>query len=426
MARGWRCIIGTYIGCMTMVGSYMLLSVFLIPLTQKYGIGMGAASLLFTFNGIGSLLANFFGGSLIEKIHPKYMYILGALCLLQFYLLAAFSGNIMVLYVSSIFYGVGVVFSGYLPAMALISRWVDKGRGTLLSLPSVMVNLFVVVMSPIMTSLLSKYDFADLMLYFGLIACGIIIIVALFFISRMPSHYGIGQISIGKNNPNEGNKDKPVNLNQDANTSLPVREISKLPQFYFVLISAVFLTFSSVLFSSNAIPYFTTIGLSQADAAYAFSIYNLIRIAVIFLFGVLCDRIGPAKTIAIYGVVGGCVLFFNGFMQGLAGAVIVSLAAGVAPIAGVVGSNMFPKMFGAKNSSQLIGYSHVACSIGSMVGPPFAGFIFDSLGSYTVALITAGAFILFAGLLAHAAGSKKSLERIKVADDQYLATLKPE
>jgi len=56
-------------------------------------------------------------------------------------------------------------------------------------------------------------------------------------------------------------------------------------------------------------------------------------------------------------------------------------------------------VFGPRNASGVIGVSYTAAALGSLLGPPLAGYAFDLTQSYTVPIAIAGVLGLLSALL---------------------------
>ena len=411
--RGIRTIVGTWIGVVATIGPYTLLSIFLAPISARYGINLGQASLIYTFAGVGSLVANVFVGGFMDKYNPKFSYLIAAVATLLFYLTLSFSTNLTLLYIMAVFFGVGSILGGYTAGQVLITKWVSNGRGTMMSLATVVMGAFIIVMSPLVTNLISRLGVSATALLIGVLCFGLCVFSALFLISRAPEYYGETPFSIGKEKPSA------VKKTSDVDIALPLNRILMTPTFYVTVVCSFFITCAMMLYTSNAIPLNLTLGLSEMDAAFVFSIFNLLQIVLVMLFGILVDKIGPSASIIIWCGAGGFLFLINGYVSGLTGAILVSIAASTGNIAGMHGAVLFPKLYGLKNSSNLIGYAHVLCSLGAMTGPPLAGFIYTGTGSYWMALMIAGAFMTLSLVFTSIANGKRSREAIKTADEKY-------
>jgi MFS family permease len=374
---------------------------------------------LFTFAGLGSLITTLWAGAFLEKVHPRVAYLVAAAFVAAFYVTVAFNTNLIMLYAMAFIFGIGSVLGGYLAASVLITKWVNRGRGTMLSIPTVFVNIFVMIMSPIVTALIVTMGFQGSVMMVGCTCAAVNVIVALFLANRMPSYYNAEPINIGKEKP-ESEKSARAGT-QDMDTTLPIGKIMKMPVTPVVLSCAFFLTAANMLYTSNSIPFSMTLGLSEMDAALVFSIYNIVQMIFIFGFGILCDRFGPVTVIVICSAIGALFFFANSLFTGFVGAVLVSVAAATGMMAGLHGAMMIPKMFGLKHSSTLIGYSTFMASIGAMAGPPLAGFIFSGVGSYSIALVIGGACMALTLLFTAIAGSRRTRLRIQKADQEYRA-----
>jgi len=147
-------------------------------------------------------------------------------------------------------------------------------------------------------------------------------------------------------------------------------------------------------------PYATDHGHPEATGVLLVSLIGLGSLVGRFAIGGLADRMGRMKSLALmYAGLGACfVAWWQS--QSLWALALMSVAMGlfyggfVATMPAVV-----MDIFGGRAVSAIIGWLYTAPGIGTLIGPPLAGYAFDRTGSYDAPLLGA-ALLSFIGAAA--------------------------
>jgi predicted MFS family arabinose efflux permease len=123
---------------------------------------------------------------------------------------------------------------------------------------------------------------------------------------------------------------------------------------------------------TNAPTFYTTIGIDKTLSATLSGLTSGVSIILAMLFGVLVDKIGPVKSITIYGVAIALMFATAQFFSGPIGGGIIAVILGLKTMTGMIGSMTLPRLFGSKEAASVIGFSMVASNLGAMFGAPFA------------------------------------------------------
>lgn len=147
--------------------------------------------------------------------------------------------------------------------------------------------------------------------------------------------------------------------------------------------------------------FLTDIGWSLGTAAVAMSLMGFLSMAGKLLFGAIGDRISPCYVAAIcfagYGA--GLALVLPAKLDPIVWLYLVTIGLNAGGIA-IMRPLVIAEVFGVEGFGLAFGLITGLGSLGAVVGPPFAGYIFDVTGRYDLAfLVCVIAFGVAAGAL---------------------------
>jgi DHA1 family solute carrier family 18 vesicular amine transporter 1/2 len=132
-------------------------------------------------------------------------------------------------------------------------------------------------------------------------------------------------------------------------------------------------------------------GVDQPELGWWFGVYAVALLATIPFAGRLCDRLGPGRalrlgacglltSLLLYATAHGpAMLFIGRAVQGMAGG--MSWTAGLALLAAA---------FPAERRGRALGIAMAGMSLGTLVGPPLGGFLYDWGGPWMPFTVFAG------------------------------------
>ena len=235
-----------------------------------------------------------------------------------------------------------------------------------------------------------------------------------FLVRHSPEQYGYVPDGAVDVEPDPGKEQPPI---EDTETSLSVRESLKSRAFWQVSLTFVFHMLVTGAVVTHVMPYLHSIGIARSTSSFIASGIPLMTIVGRFGFGWLGDKYDKRWTTAIAFLLlaTGMVIFNYISNTGMWLLVIFLVIFGIG-YGGPV--TMLPVLsreyFGRIKLGTIIGLVLGVGTLGSLAGPPLAGWIFDSLGSYRPAwFIMAG--ISIAGILVIATAPSFSAFKQKAA-----------
>ena len=188
-------------------------------------------------------------------------------------------------------------------------------------------------------------------------------------------------------------------------TATKMKMISATPTFWMLFIAFMLLVFGESGLTVHFVAFVDDAGVSSQTAAFFWGLAAGISAAGRLFFGFLADRWNPRNLIAITH---GChalsvlvllVFFLNLGIHSPASLFPFSLIYGLS-LGGsaVLMPVLVGRCFGLLNFSKLLGLLMSGFALGVVFGPLMAGRIFDSTGSYRMALIIFTVAFLVAAL----------------------------
>jgi MFS family permease len=206
--------------------------------------------------------------------------------------------------------------------------------------------------------------------------------VILFVIKDGPVYIGLKPYGLYKAGAKTG-----VSSNAEE-SGLTRSEAVRTSSFWILSLAGMLLTFCQGGLHVHTISFLSDIGYTAGFAAAVSSTYMIILTGCKVGMGYVFDRLGSLKASLL---IGGCCALFPVF--GLFAAIpfvpwIYVTFLGIASSgSSVLGSVLTANYFGRKDYSRVYSIISMFSYIGTAASAPFMGSIFDTTGSYTLALI---------------------------------------
>lgn len=384
-------------------------SLFIVPLTTEFGwtrtMLSGAISLARLEGGLLGPLEGF----LVDKFGPRRMMLLGIpvlgfgfIALGQLSVFVAFTGleSIAIFYVVYIvMISLGGALGTFTPATTAVANWFVRRRGITLGLLSSGFGVGAMVATPILGQAIQTLGWRPAAVGAGL-AVLIIGIPAALVIRHRPEQYGMQPDG---DPPAEEEQPLPAAVEPESHASsqrrhggdrksveqdFTIRQALATLSFWILAV-----TFSLRIMVSGAValhlaPLLIDMGMTTAEAGGALSLLAGISIAGRLGFGWLGDR-HDKKVVLIGGlatmVMGLLVLAYaTEFWH------IVLFLLLYSPSYGGLASLMPTirgEFFGRKSFATIGGAMGPITTLGTISGPVFAGYVFDTTGSYQIAML---------------------------------------
>ena len=386
------------------------------PIWGATGVWVRALELHFTWSRTqltGAFSIAQFQGSLIgpvvgyfiDRLGPRRMVLFGLLLIGAGFMLFSATTNLVVFYLSFAVLMVGSSAGAWLPLMTALNRWFRRRRGSAMGIAGSGYFLGGVVAAPILAWSVDPDHLGWRATAFWI---GVIFLVTAWPLSRLirdrPEQYG--QLPAGDTPPTVLDEDSAATIGPNPFTEtrplegFTVREALRTRAFWLITVGHAMTSMLIATMTVHMVPMLTDQGLSLQMAANAWATLMSVGFAFQLIGGFVGDRVPKNLAIAFFSLVQAIGFAMAVFVESTGMAFVFAAVYGV----GVGGRNPLTisirgDYFGEKAFATITGIS-MAPLYGFMVGAPlFAAYIFDTRGSYTLAILILAALGVFGALL---------------------------
>ena len=283
--------------------------------------------------------------------------------------------------------GVGVGLS-YVPSIAAVQRWFERGRGTASGIAVAGIGVGTLVGAPLAHELIARIGWRPTYLVLAaLTALGAIVSAAL--VRRGPEHYGLAP---------DGD---PLSSHHAAAAAsgLSLRQAMRTGPFWSIYVGAFLMSFGLFVPFVHMVPYARDAGLGEGFGVLLIALLGVGSTVGRFLFASLTAWLGRRRSFAAMYVGAGLMLILWSQSTGRPALIVFALLFG-AFYGGFVAiaPSLAADYFGSRALGAVIGTLYSGVGIGALFGAPVAGFAYDFFGSYSGAILAAAAlcFVSFA------------------------------
>lgn len=387
---GWLVVAGAFLITFAGFGGAYSFSAFFEPLRETFGATRGSTSLVFSIAGFLYFSLGLVSGPLADRFGARRVAAAGMVLLGAGLALAGLARSLVEVYLG---YGLGVgvgVGLAYVPALGAVQRWFDRRRGLASGLAVSGIGVGTLVLPPIAALLVDQVGWRTTYLVLGA-ACGLIGLGAALWLKDDPRRYGFSPDGA------------PAATDAPPATGLSVSQAVRTRRFAGLYAACLICAFGVFMPFVHLMPYAMDQGVSAPRAALLLAAIGVGSTAGRFLLGGLADRFGRERTLlAMIAGVAAALASWAG-LAGFWPLMLFACAFGVFYGGWVA---LLPALvmdwFGGRSVSGIIGLLYTSVALGTLVGPPAAGWMFDATGSYLVPIL-AGAATSLASLVVMAA-----------------------
>ena len=374
------------------------------PISQELGFNRAATSVASSIGRFEGGIESPLTGWITDRWGARYVIFTGVIFISAALLLMRFVNSLWAFYlVWGGMLGTGCNIALTLPMDVTISNWFVKKRGLAISIKWVFSGLSGVAVMPLIAWMTSIYGWRNACTVGGVVMAAVGIPLAWFAIkSKRPEYYGLL--------PDGARIAEEVQVSRERMLEKGVQYASEVKEVEFTLRQAVRTVPFWVMFAVQAvhglvtpvmtihcIPFLTDRGIDPVKAAGMMSIWVTASLPTRFIGGWIADRIKISQlrfltATAYFLQTIGVVIFLK--YQSIAVIYVWFLLYGFGSgLATTANPLIRARYFGRKALGSIQGISSMLQTPVAVIAPIYAGWIYDTTGSYS------RAFVQFAVLL---------------------------
>lgn len=367
-AMAWRAAIGAMLAVVAIYGIVYSYGQFFKPLGQTLGLGEAVGSIVFSITSLAGFGLSIVSGPLLDRFGPRPLLLLGAVSLGSGLVLTAMAGTLWQVLIGS---GLGIGLSlacVYVPVLATIGQWFSRYRTMATGLVVTGVGLGTLIGPPVSAWLIAQFGWR--MAYICLASGGAaVLLVSAWLIAPPP---------------------RPM-LGTAAAKSGDGRGFGTLYLATLLINVVIYVPYVHLSYAAQQT------GIAPLTAASLVSVIGASNIAGRLVVAAVASRLGPLVLFRLCHM-GFCLslliwLVADGYGGFLAFALLTGVSHGLY-------SALLPvvvaEQFGVAHLGKTLGLLFTALGLGSAIGPPVTGYLVQSSGGYTLALVVLGLFGLAA------------------------------
>ncbi|MBU2644669.1 MFS transporter [bacterium] len=373
--RGWLAVGCAFASMFICFGIAYSFGAFFNSMSSEFGASSSATSAVFSITTFIFFSGGMISGGATDRFGPKPVLIFGGLVMGLGLYLTSLAESIWIGYVT---YGLGVgigVSCGYVPMLAVVGAWFEKRRAAAIGIAVTGIGFGTLLMAPLAANLISRYGWRQTYLIFGILSVVVLVLCGL--ITPRP----------------------PVAPGLELKKSLG--ELVSMPVFRYMYLSALLITLALFFPFVFLVPYAKTQGIQEVAAASLVGVIGAASIVGRLGFGALGVRFSRIHLFQLtFILVSISFIFWMLASASFAMLVIFAIILGFG-YGGFIALSptVASELFGLVGLGSILGTLYTAAGFGGLLGPPMAGFLIDTTGSYTIAIIAALTMAFLAFLL---------------------------
>ncbi|MEA3342017.1 MAG: MFS transporter, partial [Chloroflexota bacterium] len=382
--QSWLMVITGFLLVFILYGTYYSFGVFVKPVSTSLGwsraLTTGVVFVYMVIHGIFSIIA----GRLTDRYGPRFIIAISALLVALGYGLSFRISTPWHLY---IYFGI-LVGSGmgaaFVVPVSTVTRWFTYNRGLALGIVSAGVGAGQMILPPFMRYMILEYGWRTSFAVMGIMVC-VVGIPAALLLRNPPCN--MVYLSNGKAHESWINNGSMTKSQGDWS----ITEAIKTSSFHFLLCVFIALIFGLVIITSHLVAHVEDIGIDPLRAAYILTLIGGGGILGRIIIGRACDKTGSKAMLASCMIVQALLLFSLIRAENLWAFYVIAMLFGFTYGGAVPAIIMInSEFFGISSSGTTFGALLCGSSAGAAIGAPFAGYIYDVTGGYSIAFLIGG------------------------------------
>lgn len=369
---GWVAVAAAFTAHFIAFGIIYSFTVFFPSILREFGQGRGTTSWIVSIAAGLMLGAGGVTGRLSDRLGPGRVLAAGGGLIGAGLLLTSITSSIWQVYLA---YGLALglgVSCAFVPAVATVGQWFDRRRGLAIGVAVAGTGVGSLVLAPLSSALIDAYGWRTAMRVVAAIGFAALLGAGSVLRPRLAATRGGGAWAIARGNRT----------------------------FLLLYLGSLVASYGYWVPFVHIVPYAEDRGISSASAALLVSIIGVTNTTGRIVMGAVADRVGRLRIMRLSSLAMAIALFCWPFAQSwptlAAFGALYGLFAGafIALLPALAGD-----YFGMQRLAGITGLLFSGAAVGTLLGAPVTGMIFDARGSYTIGIALAAASMTVGTLL---------------------------
>ncbi len=390
----WIVILGSLINVFGIGILYQSFTIFFLPLKRDLAVSSAAISLLYGAARLEGGIEGPVVGYLISRFGCRTMIFAGAsMAGIGLILLSTTHSFWPFFFVYVFIVSLGSNAGFYHPISTAVNNWFIRRRGVGFAAITASGGIGGMIMAPLLSYLILTYGWRT-----GAVAAGVIILLVSLpaAIPMRESPETMGLHPDGDPSPKIESEASDSIYPNTGEPDFTVKEAMRTRVFWILMGAISLRLLVTVALNTHIAPILVWKGVSEANSAYLVSLYAFSNIVSMLLLGWIGDRWNKSLVCSL------CILPTVMVMTGLsfsqAGPFVYLLPISLAITMGNAPLNwaLIGDFFGRKAYATVRGIMGICYGTATFISPIYAGWIYDTTGSYNMVLITFSIILLVA------------------------------
>lgn len=401
---GWVVVASVFVTQSICYGIYYSFSVFFVALLGEFGWSRaptaGVFSVLVLVIGLGGVVS----GALIDRFGASKVLPTGAILMSLGLAAASQLSELWQFYLYfGLVFGLGFSLTGWVPCVAVLSRWFSGRLGLATGVASAGMGLGIVAMVPFSEYLIVGFGWRSAYLIIAGVALLGIAPQSAFLLVARPDESGLEPDAVSVSSisdpsgPTSHNRELLVVDQEWTSRPWSVATAIRTSRFWLLAGYMVLTPLTSQILWVHQVAYLVDGGYDKVLAAAVAGLVGLASMPAKTVWGVAGDRLGREVAHTAGAGITILAIFLLVLAKAFPALLLVLLFAVTFGIGYAVAAPLQPTVvadvFGGRNFGAIYGVLSIGVGVGSALGPWLGGYIFDATGSYLLAFELAAASI---------------------------------
>ena len=357
---------------------------FLVTLERDFGWSRTQLSGAFSLARVEGALLGPIEGYLIDWLGNRRMILIGCTIMGIGFLMYSQIESLWQFYVAFLVISLGSGLGGWLAVLSVINNWFIRKRSIAMTTAMSGVH-FGGFLVPVLAVGLETHGFRATTLGIGIFLLVTVLPIAWFVIRDRPESYGLRPDGDPVKSGMAQTREAADAAEADDEPEFTARQALATPAFWIITIAHLSSTVSIVTLSLHLVPKLTDMGQTLSGAGLVVLTYTAIALPSQFAAGFIADRYPNQRVVLVFLLLQASSMIVIAFAQDLYMAYLFAVLYGIGtggrmPLLTAIRG----EYFGRKAFATIMGLSMFPNNIAMIGAPLFAGYMFDSTGSYVV------------------------------------------